>query len=347
MSDTRIPSIRKAAAFGLLSALLASVCAPHAFANGGKIVVYTVIPEEELNRQINQEFTRRTGIEVEMLTVPAVGTLAARIEGEAASPRGDVFAAAPIDFQQALAAKGLLEAYKSPDLYQDATAKGYADPDGYWTGWYGMTTAIFWNSDQFARDFKDKTPPKTWDDLLDADYKQKIVLANPQTSAIGYVLLATQMFRSGEDKAWDYTEKLNGNISQYTPSATMAVTMVEQGEAPIGAFWLSNVLVSKVDRKQPLDFVVPDDNVENIWAASIIKGGPNTEGAKKYIDFLLGEFAQDANSRIGFRHPLNPAVKPPAGAPALSDVKLVKYDNDWATKNMDRVRKHWADVTGQ
>lgn len=340
---------RRLVALGFVSALAMSAFMGQAFANAQKIVVYTVIPEEDVNRKINEEFTRQTGIQVELLNVPAVGTLASRIESEAAHPRADVFAAAPIDFHENLAKKGLLEPYKSDAVTQEALAKGYADPNGYWTGWYGMTTTIFWNKDGFASDVAPKgvAEPKAWDDLLNPAYSGQIVLSNPQTSAIGYVLLATQIFRLGEDKAWEYVKSLNGNVAQYTPSAPLTVTLVEKGEAAVGAFWLADVLTSKIKRQQPVEFVVPQDNVVNVWAASVIKGGPNTEGAKKYVDFLLTEFPQQVNAENGFRHPLNPKVSPPPGAPALADITQVKYDTKWATENMDRVRKQWADVTGQ
>jgi iron(III) transport system substrate-binding protein len=309
-----------------------------------KIVVYTVLPEVEVNRQINDEFTRRTGIDVEMLSIPAVGTVASRIRSEKAKPRADVFAAATVDFQEALAKEGLLLAYKSPLETTDIVNKGYSDPNGFWHGWFGQTTAIFWNRNRFDKDIGGKggATPAIWEDLLNPAYKGQLILANPQTSAIGYVLLATQIFRLGEDKAWDYTRKLNESVKQYTPSAPLTVTLVEQGEGTIGAFWLSDILTSKIGRKQPIDFVVPLDNVVSIWAASIINGGPNPEGAKKYIDFLLSDYPQSINAKFGFRNPLNPKVAPPEGAPTLADLKTVRYDLPWAMENMDRVRKEWS-----
>ncbi|MBS0527799.1 MAG: extracellular solute-binding protein, partial [Proteobacteria bacterium] len=298
---------------------------------------------------INEEFTKRTGIEVEMLSIPAVGTVASRIRSEKAKPRADVFAAATVDFQESLAKEGLLLAYKSPLETEDVIKKGYSDPNGFWHGWFGQTTAIFWNRDRFDKEIgaSGVAKPAKWDDLLNPAYKDKLILANPQTSAIGYVLLTTQIFRLGEAKAWDYERKLNANVKQYTPSAPLTVTLVEQGEGAAGAFWLSDILTSKIGRKQPIDFVVPQDNVVSVWAASIIKGGPNPEGAKKYIDFLLSDYPQSINAKFGFRSPLSPKVAPPEGAPMLADLTTVHYDLPWATANMDHVRKEWSRVSGQ
>jgi len=310
-----------------------------------KIVVYTVIPFPEMNRRIGDEFTRRTGIKVDYLNIPAVGTLAARIRSEKDKPRADVFATAPVDFQEALAKDGLLAEYRSPELPADAVAKGYADANGYWTGWYATTTAIFWNGGRFKQEVGENVAtPKTWDDLLKPEFKGKLVSANPQTSAIGYVQLATQIFRLGEDKGWDYITKFAANTTQFTPSAPVVVTLVEKGEAPIGVFWLSDILTSKHNRNQPIEYVVPVDNAVAVWSASIVKGGPNTEGARKFIDFLSSDFAQEVAVKQGFYHPLNAKVSPPSGVPALSEMKLVKYDMGWATQNMDRLRKKWGQI---
>lgn len=313
-----------------------------------KIVVYTVLPIAEMNRRISDEFTKRTGVKVEYLNVPAVGTLAARIRSEKDRPRADVFAAAPIDFQEALAKDGLLVSYKSPGLYPDAVAKGYADPKGYWTGWIATATAIFWNTTQFSKEFGDKVAhPKTWDDLLKPEFKGKLVAANPQTSAIGFIQLATQVFRLGEGKAWEYTKTFSANVAQFTPSAPIVVALVEKGEAPAGVYWLGDILTAKLNRGQPLDYAIPPDNAVAVWSASIVKGGPNPEGAKKFIDFLTSEYAQDMAAKVGFFHPLNPKVAPPVGAPSIADMKVAKYDMEWATANMDRVRKKWGEVSGQ
>src|SRR5690606_27902320 len=133
---------------------------------------------------------------------------------------------------------------------------GYADPEGAWTGWFGVTNAIYWNTDRLAE--LGVEPPKSWDDLLKPEYKSEIILANPQTSATGYNLLSLHVFRLGsEEAAWEYAKKLNENVAQYTPSAPVSVALVEQGEGAIGAFSLNDVLISKYERNQPIDFVIP------------------------------------------------------------------------------------------
>jgi iron(III) transport system substrate-binding protein len=314
-----------------------------------KVVVYTGISEPDVNNRMNEEFLRQTGIEVEILVIPSQGAIASRVRAEKSQARADVLSALTVDLAQSLAKDGLLLSHKAKYDTPEFIQKGYSDPEGFWHGWYASTTAIFWNTARFKNDaaLQGVKPPATWDDLLNPAFKGKVILPNPQTTSIGSTLIATQIFRSGEEKAWDYERKLHTNVAQYTAAPNLTVALLEQGEGAVGAFWLSEVLTSKIGRKQPLEVVVPPDNVVAVFTASIVKGGPNTEGAKKYIEFLQSKFAQEVNGKYAFRSPLNGEVAPPEGAPPISSVQSVKFDLDWTAQNLDRIRKQWARETGQ
>jgi iron(III) transport system substrate-binding protein len=342
-----IKSRRNALKLGLGGTLLVASGRP-AFARE-KVVIYTGLSEADFNKTVHDEFTRQTGIDVEMLVIPAAGAQVARIRAEKARPRADVVVSQTIPFMQSMVKDGLLLPYKAKAETPEYLQKGYADPDGFWHGWFALTPALFWNTRRFEADpvLQGVKPPATWDDLLNPAFKGKVALPSPQTTAIGYVLLATQVFRLGEQNAWEYERKLNANISQWTASPQLMVTLVEQGEAAVGAGWSSDVLNSKVAHGQALNFVLPPQDAVIVHTAGIIKGGPNPDGAGKYIDFLQTDFAQAANAKMGFRAGLNPDVPPPQGAPPLTSLDTVKYDTDWATANYDRLPKQWARELGQ
>jgi iron(III) transport system substrate-binding protein len=312
-----------------------------------KIVVYTGLYEEPFTSALKAEFTRQTGIDVEMLIIPANGTLIARVETEKSRPRADVIADTTVDFIQKLKAGGLIEPYKAKAETPAFVQRGYADPEGYMHGWFAITPTIFWNKSRFDADpaLKGVAHPAAWDDLLNPAFANKIILPNPQTSAVGAVMYTTQIFRLGEDAMWAYTKKLNGNVAQYTASASLPVALVERGEGTIGVAWSSDVLGATIGRGQQLGFAIPQDNAISVWAAGIVKGGPNPEGARRFVDFLQSDFAQEATARLGYRLPVSPTVAPLEGVPPLSSIKAVKYDYGWAAQNVDRIRKQWARET--
>jgi iron(III) transport system substrate-binding protein len=312
-----------------------------------KVVVYTGINEERFTSAIRQEFTRETGIDVDMLVIPANGTMIARVETEKSRPRADVVMDTTIDFLEKLKSEGLIAPYKAKAETPEFVQRGYADSDGYMHGWFAIAPTIFWNKEQFASDssLKGVKPPTTWQDLLNPAFKGKIVVPNPQTTAMGAVMYMTQIFRLGEANAWDYTRKLNNNVDQYTASASLPVALVERGEGTIGVGWSADVLGATLGRGQKLGFAIPQDNAVSVWAAGIVKGGPDPDAARKFVDFLQGDYVQQAAPRLGYRLPVSANVPPLAGMPALSSIKPVKYDLGWAAQNIDRVRKQWAKET--
>ncbi len=66
--------------------------------------------------------------------------------------------------------------------------------------------------------------------LTDPSYKGEIQIANPNSSGTAYNTLATLVQIMGEDKAFNYLGKLNGNISQYTKSGSAPVKAAARGE---------------------------------------------------------------------------------------------------------------------
>jgi iron(III) transport system substrate-binding protein len=333
----------KCAVAGALMAL--AVCSPVRAKE--KIVVYTGINEERFTSAIRQEFARQTGIDVDMLVIPANGTMIARVETEKSRPRADVIVDTTVDFLQKLKSEGLIEPYKAKAETPQFVQRGYADNDGYMHGWFAIVPTIFWNKEQYAADssLKGIPPPTSWQDLLNPAFKGKVIVPNPQTTAMGAVLYTTQIFRLGEANAWDYTRKLNDNIAQYTASASLPVALVERGEGTIGVAWSNNVLAATEGRGQKLGFAIPQDNAVSVWAAGIVKGGPDPSAARKFIDFLQSDYVQEAAAKLGFLLPVSTRVPPLAGMPSLSSIKTVKYDHDWAAQNLDRVRKQWAKET--
>src|SRR4030065_2793702 len=84
-----------------------------ASAQQNRIIVYSALPALE-TPLAHREFTRRTGIQVEALSVAAAGTLQARIRAEKDRPRADIFVGGSRDFHSPLARGGVLLADRCP-----------------------------------------------------------------------------------------------------------------------------------------------------------------------------------------------------------------------------------------
>ena len=85
------------------------------------------------------------------------------------------------------------------------------------------------------------------------------------------------------------------------------------------------------------DSIIPEQTAYEIGGAAIINGGPNTENAKVFMDWLLTKEAQELNVESSYRYPVRTDVAAPEGLPALEDVDLVDYDRDQATAMRESV----------
>jgi len=189
--------------------------------------------------------------------------------------------------------------------------------------------------------------PTSWDDLLDPSLAGKLDMPDPVKTGGGYIFLATQVFRfeRNEEKAWEYMKSLHANIGQYVGTSPQGIELVGQGQFLMGPNWGHDILTA-ANKGQPIEFVAPAQTANEIGAVSIVKGGPNPEGAKMFVDWVLTPEAASLNVKLSNRLSVLPSVPPAPGAPTLDQVTLVPYDRDWATQNKDRLIKAWQSAIG-
>ncbi len=324
----------------LVLTLLAGI-GPAVTAQARKIVIYSAL-DSEVTTRVVAAFTRKTGIPTEVLTLAAAGTLATRITAERARPQADIFMGGSIDFHAPLARDGLLLAYKSPAVAEEKIPAEFVDAAGFYSGWYVGALSIYWNADRVR-----ERPPATWDDLLDARWKGQFVMPSPVTTGGGFIFVAAQIFRLGEDRAWAWLKQLAANAQQFTPTAPAGIALVSRGEALVGMNWGHDVQAMARNQGFPVGVAFPPDTATEIGGVSILKGGPNPDGAKQFVDFLMTRVPQDINAQFGLRYGVNPAVPKPMGMPARDTLKTVKYDRAWAIANQARIRQRWQAEIGR
>jgi iron(III) transport system substrate-binding protein len=317
-------------------------------AQGGKVVVYSAL-DAPVTNEVLKAFERASGLQTEALTLAAAGTLATRIRAEKARPQADVFMGGSIDFHAPLAKEGLLDAYKSPKLAEANLAPQFYDPNGYWSGWYIGALAIMYNRDRFEREMAPRgiKPPATWDDLLNPAFRGQVVLPSPITTGGGFIFMAAQIFRFGnEDRAFEWLKQLAQN-AMFTPTAPAPITLVSRGEALVGMNWGHDIRAMAVNQGFPVELVFPPDTATEIGGVSILKGGPNPDGARRFVDFMVSRLPQDINAKFGLRYPTRDDAPVPMGMPALSTLKFVSYNRQWAIDNMQRLRDRWQREVGK
>ncbi|NBD23302.1 ABC transporter substrate-binding protein [Paenibacillus glycinis] len=310
-----------------------------------KLVVYAALNEDDVV-QIQKKFKADTGIDIEYIRLSGAGEASTRVQAEKNAPQADIMVGGSVEFYDGLSSQGLLEAYTSPNA-KEIDAR-FNDPKGFWQGWYMGVLGIVLNKDRFEKELAPKgvKEPQTWDDLLDPNYKGKFVTSNPATAGGGYIFVADQLFRLGDEKGWDYLKQLNGNVHHYTQAAGDGITLTATGEFVAGMSWAHDI-VKSMKQGYPIKVIIPKQTAFEIGGVGIVKGGANTENAKKFVDWLLTKEVGEMNTKMSNRYSVRSDVAPPEGMLKIEDVDLVSYDRAKASAMKEDVVKKFTDMTAK
>src|SRR5438067_3087410 len=335
------------AASSAASPAAAAPAAPAAAAASasGKLTVYSALNESTNNAFVDAFKKATPGVDVEVLPLAAAGELQTRIRTEKSAPKADIFIGGSSEFHDPLGKEGLLEPYKSPNA--DSVDAAFKDPNGNWTGWYLGIFGLVLNKDRWDKEMSGKAKPTTWDDLLAPELKGKLDMPDPAKTGGGYIFLADQIFRfnKDEEKAMEYMKQLHANVGQYVGTAPQGIELVGQGQFLMGPNWGHDILTAAT-KGQPVEFIAPAQTANEIGGVSIVKGGPNTDGAKMFVDWVLSPDGSALNVKLSNRLSVLPSIPPAPGAPTLDQVTMVDYDRVWAADNKDRLIKAWQAAVG-
>ncbi len=257
------------------------------------------------------------------------GESLAQIRAERANPRADVYHAAESASAKQLAAEGLLEAYKSPHIAElHEWAQRIAEENKYFqTPIYTGVLGFGYNTDLLA---KKKLPePKCWKDLANPAYRDEIQMANPGSSGTAFNTVSRILQLMGEDERYKFLAAVDKNVNQYTRSGTAGIRAAGKGETTIGIAFLHDSVAQTV-QGYPIKTVAPCEGTGyEIISSAIIKNGPNPDGARRWMDFVLSPAGQNVAVSVNkFQIPSNRNAQIHPMAPKPSEVKLLKLDLD-------------------
>jgi iron(III) transport system substrate-binding protein len=316
-----------------LASLLGALGAGGAAQAQKKLVVYTS-NESTLNDLVFGAFKKETGIEVEPVAAGS-GVVIRRLQAEKARPLGDIVWGVSRSLLQTN--KTLFEPYVSKN--KDATPAEYRDPDDLWIGNNLHLLVILQNTKLVPAD----QGPKSWSDLLDPKWKGKIAFTDPANSGSAYATVTMLVdLWGGGDAGWKKVGELFRNMKVLNRSS-LVFQGVGNGEYPLGVsleyagpMWAAG--------GAPVKVVYPaDGTTASMEGVAVIKGGPNTESAKAFVDYVNRKDVREMILKATFRRPTRSDVdlaKLPGDMPPMSAVKIIKYDEDgWTEKRTKTLEK--------
>ena len=303
--------------------------------------VYTTL-DEPLAKALFDEYQKETGIVLNWQRLSG-GEVEARLEAEKANPQASIWVGGVGLNHISAKLKGLTAPYKSKML--ENTPLQFRDPENYWVGLY-IGPICFVTNNKVAKEQGIK-PPTSWADLLKPEYKGKIRVANPTTSGTAYNVITTlrYVFGGDEGKVFDYLNKLDKNIDQYTKSGAAPGKSVAIGEIPVAIGYAHDNVKLKVEGADVTITFPSEGTGYEIASMSIVKGGPDPVNAKKLYDWVLSAKAQEIIASW-YVIPVSKIAKKNPQAFSLSEIKTVDQDVMWDAANKDRLLERWVKEIG-
>jgi len=318
----------------LVSALTIAVLATSATAQAQKKLVVYSANDSTLNDLVFNAFTKETGIQVEPVTAGS-GVIVRRIQAEKERPLGDIIWGVSRSLLQSN--KALFTPYLSKN--HDAIPAEYRDPDNLWIGNNLHLLVILQNTKLLPA----ADGPKSWADLLDPKWKGKIAFTDPANSGSAYtnVTMLVDLWGGG-DAGWNKVKALFANMKVLNRSS-LVFQGVGNGEYPLGIsleyagpLWATG--------GAPVKTIYPSDGtLATMEGVAIIKGGPNPDSAKAFVDYINRKDVREMILKATFRRPARGDLDLstlPGGLPPLASVKLLPYDEEaWTAKRKETLER--------
>jgi iron(III) transport system substrate-binding protein len=326
--------IFKAVAVGTL---LAGALSIPALAQKTRLTIYTALENDQL-APFKAEIEKAVPVvEVEWVR-DSTGVITARFLAEKDNPRADMVMGLAASSLLAFKKAGLLEAYQPKGA--DALRPAFHSSDGTWTAHDAFVGIICFNTVEAQK--AGIVAPKSWKDLTDVKYKDKLVMPHPASSGTGYLTVAAWLQQMGEAEAWKFMDALHQNIAVYTHSGSAPCVQAAKGERVAGIA-LDMRGAREKTAGAPLEVIAPVEGVGwDMEAFAIVKGTKKLGVAKEVADWAASKDANELYSKY-YAIVAHPAVKNvPKNYPADAEARMVKIDFQKMADDRERVLLEWS-----
>lgn len=279
----------KRVAFFLLAAL--ALCATSGAAQ--EVVVVTSFPKELFETYKKAFEAKNPNIKM-VIKSQQTNAGVTYLRETKAKPEADIFWVSAPDAFQTLKTDGLLEKYSPPkEIMARIPAKignfPIHDPDGTYFGFAVSGYGLMWNKNYLQAH---KLPaPKQWTDLTDPRYYGDLVISAPSRSGTTHLTVEVILQAYGWDKGWALLLNAGGNMGAITERSFGVPEAVVSGQYGIGVV-IDFFGLSAIASGQPVDFAYPSLTSVVPASVGIVKGAPNTENARTFVNYLLSETGQ-------------------------------------------------------
>ncbi len=295
-----------------------------------EVIIVTSFPKELFENYKKAFEAKHPGVTV-VINVKQTNAGVTYLQETKSKPAADIFWVSAPDAFLTLKTDGILEKYAPPkEILARMPAKigafPISDPDGTYFGFAVSGYGLMWNKPYMQAH---KLPePKEWTDLTDPRYHGHLVISAPSRSGTTHLTIEVILQAYGWEKGWALLLNSGGNMGSITERSFGVPEAVNSGQYGIGVV-IDFFGLSAIASGFPVDFVYPSLTSVVPASVAIVKGGPNPENARAFVNYLLSDEGQTLLfSKEIARLPVIPDLyaKAPAGYPNPFKMKLGGVD---------------------
>ncbi|MDT9690930.1 thiamine ABC transporter substrate-binding protein [Streptomyces sp. P9(2023)] len=283
----------------------------------------TLVSHDSFNasKEVLAEFTKQTGFTVKVLKSGDAGVAVNKEILTKGSPQGDVFFGVDNTLLSRALDNGIFVPYEAKGL-DLVLPEVKLDKEHRVTPIDTGDICVNYDKKYFAD--KKLAPPQTFDDLAKPEYKNLLVVENPEKSSPGLGFLLGTAAQYGDDGWQGYWEKLKANGVKTVDSWELAYNQEFSGSAggkqakgdrPLVVSYASSppveVLYAEPQPKEAPTGVSTGTCFRQIEFAGLLNGAKNPEGGKALIDFLISKKFQEDMPLQMFVNPVTKGAQLP------------------------------------
>lgn len=233
--------------------------------------------------------------------------------------------------------KGMLQPF-TPSSIALYRGPEYYDPEHYWHASRLGLGAINYNKELVKGDML----PKTWKDLTQPKYKDKLVQGHIKASGTSAIVDFFLVKLYG----WEYFEALRSN-NVLTHQSCDQANLLASGERLV-LLCDHQITAPAQAQGMPIATIFPEDGVfVQVGPIALLAKAPHPHAGKLFIDWLTSPAGQNVQVTGGILSPLeSPEIKYPPGFPDPKALKLLLPDAKEVGEWLPGAREKFSELFG-
>jgi iron(III) transport system substrate-binding protein len=279
---------------------------------------------ESLVKPLFEQFTRETGVQVEVRYADSAA-LAAQIVEEGSRSPADVFFSQDAGALGALSKRGLLAS--SPSEAVSAVDAKYRSRDNTWVGVSGRARVIAYNPQKVP----EAEVPKSVFELTDPKWKGRIGI--PPTNASFQAFVTAMRVQAGEARTKEWLAGIKANEPKTFTGNNPLLAAIDEGQVDIGLInhyylfeRIKNLGQDKVVARNAYTTNGDPGALINVAGVGVLKSTKAPAASARFVNYLISRPAQEFFAEKTSEYPLASGVPAIAGLVPLAQVQSPDID---------------------